>query len=67
VKEIDINSIRRKIGIIDPVTGGIIFVSREEGYNNIRKSAERPSVEIPVEAVKAEMAVKKRPCPCTTG
>jgi hypothetical protein len=61
------NNIRRKIGIIDPGTGSIIFVSREEGYNNIRKSAERPAVQIPVEAVKKEIAVKKSPCPCTPG
>jgi hypothetical protein len=67
VKEIDINSIHRKLGIIDPATGNIIFVSRKEGYESLRKAAERPAVQIPVETVEKEIEVKKRPCACSRG
>jgi hypothetical protein len=67
VKEIDINNVIRKVGIIDPATGNIIFVSREEGYESMRKAAERPAVQIPLDAVEKEIDVKKRQCPCRHG
>jgi hypothetical protein len=68
VKEIDINNLHRKLGIIDPSTGNIIFVSRKEGYESLRKSAERQAVQIQVEAVEKELVEDtKKPCPCSRG
>ena len=67
MKEIDINNLHRKLGIIDPSTGNIIFVSRKEGYESLRKAAERPEVQIPVEPVEKEIEVNKGPCPCRRG
>jgi hypothetical protein len=58
---------QRKIGIIDSNTGGIIFVSRDEGYKNLRTSAKRPAADIIAKAGNTEIEVKKKSCPCKPG
>ena len=52
----------RKMGIIDSESGSIKFVSRDEGYRNLRESAKRMALHIPVAAVKKEIEVKKKSC-----
>ncbi|MCX6006650.1 MAG: hypothetical protein NTZ34_05245 [Chloroflexi bacterium] len=59
--------IHRKLGIIDSATGNIIFVSREEGYESMRKAAARPAAQIQLEAVEKEIEDNKKPCSCSRG
>ena len=50
----------RKMGIIDPETGNIIFVSREEGGKHLKKSAQ-PAAVLPADAIKIKLSGNKEP------
>jgi len=47
----------RKMGIIDPQTGDIVFVSRDEGHKYLKEAAQRTAVQTRPNAVK----IKKEP------
>ena len=61
VREIDMTNMNRKIGIVDPGTGKIIFVSREEGEKHLKKSAQPTAVQMPVDAIKIKLSGNKGP------
>ncbi len=50
---------QRKMGIIDPETGNIVFVSRDEGHKHLRKSAQRTAAQTQPDAIKVEISGKK--------
>jgi hypothetical protein len=59
-RKFDVNTTSdRKMGIIDSATGEIKFVSRDEGYRQLGKSAKRLVAKLPVELVKLVKKVKK--------
>lgn len=53
-------NIYRKMGIIDPETGNIIFVSREEACRHLKKSTQHAAV-LPADAIKTKLSGNKEP------